>query len=232
MSPTIRLHADQRALRAALIALVETTLTEAVAERGQAVIAVSGGKSPVPLFEALAETDLPWSNVTVTLVDERLLPTSHEDSNEHLVRTHLLKGRASAARFVGLRGTAPGLEAAAAAADRAIADLPAAFDLVVLGMGEDGHTASWFKDGDRLDQALDPAGTLRVIAMVAESAAACPERLTLTLPVVAAARLVVLPVEGEGKLATLARALADGPEEDLPIRAALRHSVIQIHRTR
>ncbi|WP_191061787.1 6-phosphogluconolactonase, partial [Geminicoccus harenae] len=114
-------------------------------------------------------------------------------------------------------------------ADRALTALPESFDVVVLGMGEDGHTASWFPDGDRLAAVLDPGNLRLVMPMLADSAAATRERLTLTLPVVARARLVLLPLEGAGKLATLARALETGPLEALPIRAALKLPQTQVH---
>lgn len=225
-------HADGAMLRRAVVERIAEALNRGVEKRGRAVLAVSGGKSPVPLFEALARLDLPWSKVTVTLVDERFLPVDHSESNEALVRRHLLGP--SGASFVGLRraGAVPraaSLEAAASAADREIAMLPQPFDVIVLGMGEDGHTASWFADGDRLAAAIDPQGKYRVVPMIAPSAAATPNRLTLTLPVVADASLVLLPLEGAGKLATLDRAMQPGPVTDLPIRAALRHARVEVH---
>jgi 6-phosphogluconolactonase len=224
-------HADDAALRDAVVARIGDALRKAVEERGQAVLAVSGGKSPIPLFEALSALELPWDRVTVTLVDERFLPTDHPDSNEGLVRRHLLQRAAAAAPFVGLRDgvKAASLEAAASIADRAVAMLPQPFDVIVLGMGEDGHTASWLPDGDRLGAALDMQGERMVIPMIAASAAATPQRLTLTLPVVAEAPLVLLPVQGQGKLATLERAMQPGPVEELPVRAALRLAATEVH---
>jgi 6-phosphogluconolactonase len=222
-------HGSREELRGAVVTALAEALRAGVTARGQAVLAVSGGKSPVPVFEALSAQALPWDRVTVTLVDERFLPTDHPDSNEALVRRHLLQREAAAAGFIGLRGTAASLDAAAEAADRALADLPGSFDAVVLGMGEDGHTASWFPDGDRLAAALDRANPRLVMPMLADSAAATRERLTLTLPVVVLARLVLLPLEGDGKLATLRRALEPGPPEALPIRAALKLPQTQVH---
>ncbi|WP_027133268.1 6-phosphogluconolactonase [Geminicoccus roseus] len=222
-------HADSKALHEAVVARIGAALRAGVAGRGQAVLAVSGGKSPVPIFEALAALELPWDRVTVTLVDERLLPTDHADSNEALVRRHLLQREAAAAAFIGQRGDAASLDAAADAADQALATLPQPFDVIVLGMGEDGHTASWFPDGDRLGEALDLDGKRLVLPMVASSAAAVPERLTLTLPVVARAGLVLLPLEGAGKLRTLERAMQPGPLTEMPIRAALRHAHAEVH---
>jgi 6-phosphogluconolactonase len=231
-------HPDPEALRQSVVKVIVDGIQAGLSERGAAVFAVSGGKSPVPLFEALATMPLPWERVTVTLVDERFLPTDHPDSNEALVRRHLLQGAAAAATFVGLRNSGGGsagaasLEAAATAADRTLATLPQPFDVMILGMGEDGHTASWFPDGDRLAVALDLGTKQLVIPMIAENAPATPERLTLTLKVVAAARTVLLPLEGAGKLATLERALQPGPIEQMPIRAAITHANLQIHTAR
>jgi 6-phosphogluconolactonase len=231
-------YPDARAMRGAVVDVMADAIEGAVSERGAAVLAVSGGKSPVPLFETLCAMDLPWDRVTITLVDERFLPTDHADSNEALVRQHLLQKGAARARFVGLRNSGSGpvgaasLEAAATAADRSLATLPQPFDVIVLGMGEDGHTASWLPDGDRLGAALDPAGEHLVVPIVAPSAPATPNRLTLTLPVIARARTVLLPLEGAGKLATLERALQPGPVDELPIRAALTQASVQIHLVR
>ena len=89
--------ASAEALAQALAADIAQRLRGAVAERGQALLAVSGGKSPVPLFQQLSQQALPWAQVTVLLVDERCVPPDHPDSNSALVRRHLLQGPAAAA---------------------------------------------------------------------------------------------------------------------------------------
>ena len=238
MSVTRIDHPDSATLRQKVVQEIVDGLQAGLAERGAAVLAVSGGKSPVPLFEALAATPLPWDQVTITLVDERFLPTDHPDSNEALVRKHLLQGAAAAACFIGLRNSSSGtvgpasLEATATAADRSLATVPQPFDVIILGMGEDGHTASWFPHGDRLAVALDLGTEHLVVPMIAQDAPATPDRLTVTLKVVAAARTVLLPLDGAGKLATLERALQPGPMEQMPIRAAMTHANLTIHTAR
>ena len=222
-------HANSAALHQAVVARIADALRQAVRERGGAVLAVSGGKSPVPMFEALSAIDLPWPRVTVTLVDERLLPVDHDGSNEKLVKTHLLQHAAADASFCGLRGTAATLDEAADEADRAVAKLTHPYDVIVLGMGENGHTLSWEPGGDHLDQAIDLATNRLVLPMIAEVASVTPERLTLTLPLVAKGRLVLLPLEGAGKLDTLARAMRPGPVTEMPIRAAFEHAAVEIH---
>ncbi|MDZ7601011.1 MAG: 6-phosphogluconolactonase, partial [Hoeflea sp.] len=116
--------------------------------------------------------------------------------------------------------------AVAARAAEAIDALPLPLDAVVLGMGTDGHTASFFPGGTTLAQVTDPACATSVMAM--EAPGAGEPRLTLTLPRLVEAGLVVLHIEGEAKKVVLARALEDGPETELPVRAVLRHATTPV----
>ncbi|WP_420959441.1 6-phosphogluconolactonase [Brucella sp. IR073] len=218
--------ADSAALASALSAEIAARLDKAVRERGEAVLAVSGGTTPVALFEALSQHDIDWASVTVTLVDERLVPPDNARSNERLVRTHLLKAKAGKAKFIGLYNAAPTPEEAAKAADDWIAALSMPFDVVVLGMGTDGHTASFFPGGDRLGDAIDPQGTALVLPMQAEGAG--EPRLTLTLPVIVEARFIVLHIEGAAKREVLTRAMETGTETEMPIRAVLNHAATPV----
>ncbi|BAU75861.1 6-phosphogluconolactonase [Metapseudomonas furukawaii] len=213
------LSLDNPAQLAGELALtVANALRGAIAERGAATLVVSGGRSPVAFFERLAAQELDWSKVTLGLADERFVPVSHPDSNEGLVRRHLLQGRAAAARFLGLYQPAPSVEASAQLADARLADLEDP-DVLVLGMGEDGHTASFFPGSPNLAAALDPEGPRRCLPMLAPSVPR--QRLTLTLPVLRRARLTLLSLQGAGKLATLADALAGEDVAQMPIRAFL-----------
>ena len=132
-------------------------LRAAVSARGAASLVVSGGRTPAPMFRALRACELPWERVTVTLADERWVPADAADSNERMVRAELLQGAAAAARFVGLVNAAPTPEAGRAATDAALRAIPRPFDVVMLGMGNDGHTASLFPDAPALAAALAPA---------------------------------------------------------------------------
>lgn len=214
-------------LAVALAAQIAARLAEAVRANGQAVLAVSGGTTPVKLFEALSQHDIDWASVTVTLVDERFVPPEDGRSNERLVHTHLLKDNAGKAKFVGLYNPAMVAETAAIAAANRIDALPRPFDVVILGMGTDGHTASFFPGGDRLDQAIDPQGKALVLPMLAEGAG--EPRLTLALPVIAEARFIVLHVEGAAKREVLARALEGGEEPEMPVRAVFNHAQTPVH---
>ena len=186
---------------------VADELIRAIAAKGKATLAVSGGATPRLFFDKLSRAELAWARVTVTLVDERQVPESSERSNARLVRRHLLQNKAAAAKFVPLF-------------DNAEAGKTSAFDVAILGMGSDGHTASFFPGADRLAEALDSDTPQRLIEINAPGAG--EPRLTFTLPVLEAAGRLALHIEGAEKKNVLDRALGEGPEEDMPVRAVLR----------
>ncbi|WP_060484627.1 6-phosphogluconolactonase [Pseudomonas sp. NBRC 111123] len=224
---TVQVHdlADARALAATLAHDVAERLRAAIASKGQACVVLSGGRSPVPFLEQLASEQLDWAKVTVSLADERWVPVEHADSNAGLLARHLLKGAAAKARFVGLYQQAENLDAAAASADQALAELPA-IDVLVLGMGDDGHTASLFPNSPNLAEGLDPDSKRRCLPMLAPSVP--HQRLSLTRSVLASAAFIALSVQGPGKLATLRAALAGNDLSEMPIRAFL-HDPLDIY---
>ncbi len=120
-------------------------LATAVEDRGRASLMVSGGRSPGPLFDQLSSTDLPWAQVTVGLVDERWVPLADDFSNESLIRIHLLKAKAGAAGLIPMKTEASTPHEAVEDRNAAYAPHCAPVDVIVLGMGGDGHTASWFE---------------------------------------------------------------------------------------
>jgi 6-phosphogluconolactonase len=195
-------------------------LRGSIAARGVALLIVSGGKSPARFFDRLSNVDLDWTRVAITLADERRVADDSSRSNARLVRERLLRNRAEAASFTPLADVRLPEDQELAAASARIANLPMPADVVVLGMGDDGHTASWFPGADGLAEAMDPAARQLVAPIVAPDA---PEpRLTLTGRVILRARAIALEIQGEAKLATFAAALAPGPEEAMPVRAVLR----------
>jgi len=195
-------------------------LQNAVAARGEATFIVSGGNTPKRYFEVLSLRNIDWSRVNVTLADERRVSDDSPRSNAKLVREHLLQNHAAEARFVPLADSRLPPERELTAAQARIAELPLPADLVVLGMGDDGHTASWFPKGDNLEAAMNPGERALVLPMTAPDAA--EPRLTLTARVLLRANALALHIEGDGKRAVLAKALEEGPIEDMPIRGVLR----------
>jgi 6-phosphogluconolactonase len=198
---------------------IAAVLAQAVEERGVATMALAGGSTPSRLYRLLAappyDRAVPWSRVRLFLGDERCVPADHPDSNERMVRESLLANLPAQPAFHPMPGGHPDPAAAAGLyADRLVREVPAdggplpRMDLVLLGMGDDGHTASLFPHTDILDEE-------RLVAAVY-----VPRldawRLSLTLPVLNAARHVLFLVTGAAKAATLARVLADGPRRGMP----------------
>lgn len=214
-------------LAARLAEAVAEVLQTGIAARGHATLAVSGGTTPVRFLEALSHKDIDWTKVTVTLVDERFVPPDDERSNEGMVRRHLLRDKAAAARFLGLWRETRRVEEAAQGALRDVARLPTPLDAVVLGMGTDGHSASFFADAEGFALLTDPTCPVPVLPVKAKSAG--EERLTLTLPVIVQARFLALHIEGEEKQRVLERAIDGATAEELPIRAVLDHAVGPLH---
>ena len=214
----IREFANPLALAEALAADTAQAIRGRLRQAPEAAIALSGGETPAKFMQALSRQDLPWRNILVTLVDDRWVDPGSPRSNARLVREHLLHHAAAAARFVPLVNDASVPEEGREAAERAIAALPRPFAAVILGMGTDGHIASFFPGGDRLAQALHPAGQL---VETMRAAAAIEPRITLTLPVILGAEMVALHIEGAEKRKVLEAALQDGPPEILPVRAVL-----------
>jgi len=197
-------------------------LHAAINQRGHAVLAVSGGKSPIALFEALRVLPLEWKRVTVLLVDERCVPHDHAESNTALVRRHLLQDAAAAATFVPFFDTLPdnldepALIRLVDAANRRLATQPWPLDMAVLGMGDDGHTASLFPGAPGLNQALYSSGPVAWVRPVTAPHA----RLTLTLPALLATRELALAISGASKLAVFQQARL-GADESLPVSLIL-----------
>jgi len=209
------IYESRAELAAALASRISDVLATAVDRRGVGFLAVSGGNTPGQFFSELSQTPIDWSKVVVTLVDERLVPPSSPRSNGGLVLGRLLQGPAAKARFVPLYHDVPDVEEAARLAGEALKPLPWPLDAVVLGMGTDGHTASFFPDAAELDALLDAGSEALLLPVHAESAT--EPRLTLTMAPIVSAGLVAVHIEGADKRATLDRALGTG--ERLPIRS-------------
>jgi 6-phosphogluconolactonase len=220
--PRVTKSADIEALSQSLANEIAATLAAAIAARGAASLVVSGGKSPIRLFELLRKQKLDWSRVCVALADERWVEPSDSASNEKLVREVLLQESAAAARFIGLKNGAPTPDMGAVSAWETFARVPRPFDTVQLGMGDDGHTASLFPGSPNLSSALDPAAAPGCVGMRAPTPPR--PRLSLNLSALLDSRRIVVLITGQQKWRTYVAACAPGPVEEMPIRAVLRQT--------
>lgn len=219
MSWEIKEFKDNQSLIDELSGKIEEILSANIAEYGQASMAVSGGTTPIVLFNHLALIDLPWSQVIVSLVDERWVEESHADSNAALVRRELIRDYATTARLVSMKTCIPDAFAAEKKLDRLLAASILPLDLVLLGMGNDGHTASLFPQAEGLVEALniaDPA-----LCRAIRPAHMTSARMSLSLRALLEARHRMLYIVGEAKLHTLRTALQPGSITDMPVRAVL-----------
>lgn len=216
---------------AALYTVVVDALNQAIAARGRASLAVSGGSTPKPLFQALSNADLPWEQVSVALVDERWVEPGDPGSNERFAKDNLLQNRAAAARFIGMKTAHADPGAAVETVEAAYQAIDLPFDVVILGLGPDGHTASWFPHAQGLPEAIDPQTSALVGAVRAHPSkvtGAFLDRMTLTLPPIAGARHTVLMIAGQEKRDALNTAMGAGETAEMPMRALLRHDTASL----
>ena len=216
--------ADTAALNTDFAKRLVAILQQAINERGAAYLVVSGGKTPQALFTALSQVDLAWDKVTVLLADDRWLDDTQSDSNERLVKAVLLQNNAKAAKFISLYAdTASAFDGVTQVLPR-IAALPT-FDAVILGMGEDGHTASLFPCSEQIQAGL----AVDAPAVLAVKPTTAPyERMSLSLPRLLDSRHLFLHLVGANKLAVLNKAMAEQDVPAMPIRAFLHHPVAQV----
>ena len=215
-------YPDREMLMLRLAQRIASELGEVLRAQGRATLSVPGGTTPGPVFDTLSGADLDWANVAIVLNDERWVPEDSPRSNTRLLRERLLVGRAAVATLLPLRMTAPtpedGLEALSAGL---VAHLP--ISVLLLGMGEDMHTASLFPGADHLDAALAKDAP-PLMAMRAE--AASEPRITLTAPVLQDALRVHVLITGAAKRAVLEQA-RKLPPRDAPIACILDQA--QVH---
>jgi 6-phosphogluconolactonase len=212
-------------LAQALAERVARELDYAVSSHGTASLVVSGGRSPIAFFEALSTRQLDWTKVQVSLADERWVDVDDPDSNEGLLRRHLLQNAAADAQLLGLYQPAETLEQAAWLADDRLKGFKQPIDVLVLGMGNDGHTASLFPNSPLLARGLDANGTDYCLPMLAPTSP--EERITMTYSLLASARVQCLAIQGSAKLETLRQAMRLETLQ-MPIRAFL-HSPLEIY---
>lgn len=209
-------------LAEALAISVSGVLAGGVATRGNAVLVVSGGSTPKLFFEHLSQCEIDWPRVTVLLVDERIVPPTHDRANAKLVAEHLLINKAAAAQFEHYYVDGQTPEICAERSSIKLEQSTRHIDALILGMGTDGHTASFFPGGNNLSAALDMAAQTPVLSMQAEGAG--EPRLTLNLPTILGAHFLALHIEGAEKKSVLEEALAGDDANHMPIRAVFQNA--------
>ena len=212
---------DDAALATQACALISHTLKTVIEMRGTASLMVSGGSSPKPLFAALAKEGLAWEAVTVSLVDERWVEPNQPGSNETFIKDNFLTGKAAAARFISLKSPHERVEDGLLSIEERFANVAAPFDICVMGMGTDSHTASWFPNSVGRAEAMTESNAARfayVDARGCSGAGEFPDRITLTLPAVMNAHNIVLFIPGTAKARVFAQAQL-GREDIAPVGA-------------
>lgn len=214
MIPNLETFASRDALMFAAAQRVAAALEDAIPRHGSACAALSGGSTPDPAYRALAGFPLDWSKVTFALVDERYVPPTDAASNQALVQRTLGPAFDAGAHFAPMFFPAETVEQSADQAERRYG--PLRIDVAVMGMGDDGHTASWFPGVPALGNALDLNNPRTVMALHASRAAGSPDRLTLTRSALSRTKRIILLITGDEKRSRLEQALE---RDDAPVRA-------------
>lgn len=201
-------------------------LSAGIEENGRASLVVSGGRTPAQLFEKLSRASLPWEKVDVSLADERWVEPEDGASNEKMLRATLLKNKAAVANFVGLKTAHSDATEALGQCTENLAQMHSPFDVLILGMGEDGHTASLFPCSEQIKQGLDLESGNAYIAVQPTSAP--NQRMSLTLPALLNSKKIFLHLTGQKKKDVLEQAFAGDDELAMPIRAVLNNAPVEL----
>lgn len=227
----VRFHAyrNEEQWAWAIAVVVAAALRRELDQHQRARLLVSGGSTPAPMFRALSRAPLDWAQVEIGLVDERWLLPEDKDSNAHLARTHLLRNRAAEARLETLTHPGRSIEEAVAVANLHARRHAA---VVLLGMGDDGHTASLFPHMRDLELALaSPQPYVAVDASGCAGAGPWARRISITPAGLASAPMRLLLIRGDSKRQVLERALAGDDPTELPVRIAFQTpgAQLQVH---
>lgn len=199
-------------------------------ERDAATLLLSGGSSPVPVYQRLATADLDWDKVRVALVDERWVEPDHEASNERLLRQHLLQHRAARSALTAMKTADSTPQAGEEECNACYATLLMPYTVCVLGMGSDGHAASLFPHASGLPAALQSQQLCAAInATPSPATGDHVQRMTMTPWAILQAKTVMLLITGEDKWQVYQRAKAPGAVAEMPVRAFLQQQTVDIH---
>jgi 6-phosphogluconolactonase len=213
------------ALNQALAHTIGFRLRRLLRTKDNVVLAVSGGRTPTDLFQVLSRIDLPWSKIHITLIDERCVPADSADSNASLVARELLQNKASDAPFFPLYDDQAAVQNLQALEARFSENHCFPLDIGILGMGNDGHTASLFPCAVNIEALMhDESGQLfhQVMPVTAPH-----ERITFSLPALLQTGTLILHLTGSEKRQVLEKALAGESVTEMPIRAFLHHPTVK-----
>ena len=202
----------------ALARKISEQLSAGLLAKGSASLVVSGGSTPKGLFAALSQTELDWENITVLLADERWVDETHADSNSGMVKTLLLQNAAKGANWVDFGAGSIDVEGKLQQVNESLADL-GTFDVVILGMGNDAHTASLFPFAIELDEGL----TTQNDALMTQPTTAPHRRLSLSKKRLLDTKLGVIHIVGASKLEVFDNATAYADDDMHPISHFAHH---------
>ena len=205
-------------LDAALTETITTQLKRGIASRGSASLVVSGGRSPKNLFRTLSSTERDWEKVTVLLADERWVPETHADSNSAMVKSHLLQGKAAAANWIGFGAGQEDTDAEVARITEILSAMDS-FDVVILGMGADSHTASLFPCSIDLPEGLSTTAPV----LMTQPTTAPHRRISLSKDRLLKTELGIIHLLGDSKLEVYEKATAHADDDMHPISHFAHH---------
>lgn len=221
---------SREALIDALTARCQQRLSACVTNHGDAAFYVSGGSTPELVYKALSEKALPWANIHIAMVDERWVSVDHTRSNEAFLNRCLRINQAQHAPFVGMKNVAESPFDGWQACENDFQAIPQKQGICILGMGGDGHTASFFPHAKGLDNALHGASLVAPLtAHRSDVTGEEVDRMTMTLNAIQQAGDIVLLITGQDKLDVYRAALASGDVADMPVRAVLQQSTTPVH---
>jgi 6-phosphogluconolactonase len=225
-------HFENRThLFTALTAECQDILSESLSKHASATLFVSGGSTPAPLYEALSKSDLAWKKIKVALVDERWVDQQNSASNEALIKRTLLINNAKAATFTGMKTADELAKKGRVETENRYRALTQPFTVAIVGMGNDGHTASLFPHAEGLNEALKPDSDQLTAAIKAKPSTVTgpnTERLTMTLAGLLKCERLIILLTGEDKLEVFDQAMKPGPVEDMPVRALLNQEKVPV----
>ena len=221
---------DTHTLAQQLADSVANKMRSIINSRGRVSLAVSGGKTPKEFFQKLSQQELDWSKVLVTLVDDRWVDDTDENSNARLVKENLLINNASLAYFVPLKNAEQTPKDGLMISENRLHEQIDELDIVVLGMGLDGHTASWFPESEALSQCLDEQTAACCFAVM--DAPQFPQRMTMSLSLVLRSKHIYLHFEGDEKNSVYEQVCDEHEKhnfEPMPVRSVLFQNQVPVN---